>query len=94
MQEEPLIVGDPWSHQKGSTKLKLRSKLAYGIGGIPFNITGTVLAFFLSVFLLEVAKVGTMTHSCLRVCPEFVTWIFDTRDYSTDIKVAQYYFLS
>ncbi|XP_077867935.1 sodium-dependent lysophosphatidylcholine symporter 1-like [Saccoglossus kowalevskii] len=37
--------------------LKICPKCAYGIGGIPYPLTANVVAFYISVFLLEVAQI-------------------------------------
>ncbi|XP_038057628.1 sodium-dependent lysophosphatidylcholine symporter 1-like [Patiria miniata] len=46
-------------------KLSLRSKICYGLGGIPYQLTNTVLGFYINVFLLETAKVPPFYTSAI-----------------------------
>ncbi|XP_022088810.1 sodium-dependent lysophosphatidylcholine symporter 1-B-like isoform X2 [Acanthaster planci] len=46
-------------------KLSMRSKVFYGLGGIPYQLTNTVLGFYINVFLLETAKVPPFYTSAI-----------------------------
>lgn len=50
----PLLVFQPKDQRN---RLSVRSKLCYAIGGAPYQITGSVLGFFLQIYLLDVAQV-------------------------------------
>lgn len=39
-----------------SQPLPVWRKICFAIGGVPYQITSTVLGFFMSIFLLEVAQ--------------------------------------
>ncbi|XP_070555948.1 sodium-dependent lysophosphatidylcholine symporter 1-like [Ptychodera flava] len=39
------------------SELKTRSKICYGIGGIPFTLTVNVIGIYISLFLLEIAMI-------------------------------------
>jgi len=46
-------------------KVKLWRKIAYAIGSLPYSMCNTVVGFYFSIFLLEVAIVSnyTLTHN-------------------------------
>lgn len=44
-------------------RLTFWNKLCYAIGGAPYQITGSVLGFFLQIFLLDVAQVKPVLFS-------------------------------
>ena len=50
--------------------LPLWRKLCFAVGGAPYQITGTVIGFFLNIFLLEVALVCTFIKPkfCILHC--------------------------
>lgn len=52
-EQQSLLAGDDVTTQH----VPLFRKLCYAIGGPPYQITNTVINFFLSIFLLEVAEV-------------------------------------
>lgn len=52
-EQQSLLAGDDVTTQH----VPLLRKLCYAIGGPPYQITNTVINFFLSIFLLEVAEV-------------------------------------
>ena len=43
--------------------LPLWRKICFAIGGTPYQMTGTVIGFFLNIFLLEVALVSSLVYS-------------------------------
>ncbi|XP_061598973.1 sodium-dependent lysophosphatidylcholine symporter 1-B-like [Cololabis saira] len=47
------------------TRLSVWSKLAFAIGGAPYQITGCVLGFFLQIFLLDVAQLDPFYASII-----------------------------
>ena len=42
--------------------LPLWRKLCFAVGGMPYQMTVTVIGFFLNIFLLEVAEVKYLFH--------------------------------
>lgn len=52
-EQQSLLAG----HDVTTQHVPLFRKLCYAIGGPPYQITNTVINFFLSIFLLEVAEV-------------------------------------
>ena len=66
-------------------RLTLRKKLAFAIGGTPAQVSGTVIGFFLTPFLLDVVGMRALNvaHILLvaRICDAFsdplVGWLTD-----------------
>ena len=54
---KPLVFSDP-NFQLLPPPLRLWRKLAYAIGAMPYAMCNTVVGFYLSIFLLEVAIVS------------------------------------
>ena len=51
---ESATAKELWEKSDG---LPVWRKICFAIGGAPYQITSTVLGFFMSIFLLEVAQV-------------------------------------
>ena len=51
---ESATAKELWEKTHG---LPVWRKICFAIGGAPYQITSTVLGFFMSIFLLEVAQV-------------------------------------
>lgn len=54
-----------WGKSHG---LPIWRKICFAIGGAPYQITSTVLGFFMSIFLLEVAQVNNMLKEIETDC--------------------------
>ena len=53
-------------------QVKLWRKLMYAVGSIPYSMCNTVIGFYLSIFLLEVAIVSLCVCVCVCVCVQVV----------------------
>jgi len=53
----PLIVEESDLVTDNLEPLPLWRKICFAVGGAPYQTTNTVINFFISIFLLEVAKV-------------------------------------
>ena len=54
---QPLIFSNP-RKSADLVKLSLWKKLGFAVGSMPFSMCSTIMGFYLTVFLLEVALVS------------------------------------
>lgn len=56
----------PTSPLQEKPGLPLCRKLCYAVGGIPYQMTGNALGFFLQIFLLDVVQVSAVHGAVLH----------------------------
>ncbi|XP_071807606.1 LOW QUALITY PROTEIN: sodium-dependent lysophosphatidylcholine symporter 1-like [Asterias amurensis] len=61
----PLVRPRIRNRPSPGLKLSKRARICYGLGGIPYQLTNTVLGFYINVFLLETAKVPPFYTSAI-----------------------------
>ncbi|XP_071502775.1 sodium-dependent lysophosphatidylcholine symporter 1-like [Diadema antillarum] len=64
----PLTVDDFPQKPRGkesSNRLILRHKVCYGLGSMPYQLTNTVVGFYISVFLLDTAQITPASASAV-----------------------------
>eukprot|EP01047_Picozoa_sp_COSAG01_P047865 COSAG01_NODE_4612_length_4878_cov_15.581502_4_plen_84_part_00 len=65
MQQAAAAPGHDQRHQAGTGgRLSACRKFIFAVGGIPGPLTGIILTFYLSPFLLEVARVRCVVFLC------------------------------
>lgn len=57
---QPLIFSNP-RKSADLMKLSLWKKIGFAVGSMPFSMCSTIMGFYLTVFLLEVALVSFLT---------------------------------
>ncbi|XP_070555949.1 sodium-dependent lysophosphatidylcholine symporter 1-like [Ptychodera flava] len=58
LEKQPLLDStDVLVDLPETSRLKTRNKVFYGIGGMPYPMTSNIIAFYISLFLLEVARI-------------------------------------
>ncbi|XP_030838575.1 sodium-dependent lysophosphatidylcholine symporter 1 isoform X2 [Strongylocentrotus purpuratus] len=73
----PLAPEKPRSGKRKSSRLKLREKICYGLGGMPYQLTNTVIGFYISVFLLDTAQIKPSSASAVIFAGRFWDAITD-----------------
>ena len=63
---QPLIISEAQSEVQEAAglapKLSIWKKIAFGVGAMPYSMCNTVVGFYLSIFLLEVAIVSGVNN--------------------------------
>ncbi|XP_041484760.1 sodium-dependent lysophosphatidylcholine symporter 1-like isoform X3 [Lytechinus variegatus] len=73
----PLAPSKPPTGKRKSRRLKVREKICYGLGGMPYQLTNTVIGFYISVFLLDTAQIKPSSASAVIFAGRFWDAITD-----------------
>ncbi|XP_071483837.1 sodium-dependent lysophosphatidylcholine symporter 1-B-like [Diadema antillarum] len=78
-ESTPLVPASPPppTRKRSSSRVMLRHKVCYGLGGMPYQLTNTVIGFYISVFLLDTAQISPSSASAVIFAGRFWDAITD-----------------